>query len=254
MPEVKLNVKLLSHTPSPAETIALAAKLCYSDSDIVSLRKAVEGNSDAFVEKLMSMGHLSPFEHASFTFGVEGVSRSLLAQITRHRIASFSVQSQRYVLKDEITYIVPPSVKALGPDAELEYYRDMKAARYCYERWLSKGVPPEDARFVLPEGHETRMIITMNARELMHFFSLRCCGRAQWEIRSLAWSMLGIARREAPAIFKNAGPGCISGECPEGKMSCGRQEDMRALSEALNSAINPRSRDQRIVEFIKDRI
>ena len=250
MSEAKLKVKLLSMTPDPVETIALAGRLCYSDSDILSLREAVSGRAESFVEKLMALGHLSPLEHASFTFGAEGVSRALLAQITRHRIASFSVQSQRYVKKNELTYVVPPSVKALGPEAEAEFAREMETAAAFYEKWLSLGLPAEDARFVLPNAAETRMVFTMNARELLHFFSLRCCKRAQWEIRALALAMLGICMREAPAIFASGGPSCASGACSEGKMSCGNASSVRALCASLAEFAKTSPGDDAILEHI----
>ncbi len=255
MPSAKLAVRLLSHTPDPEATIALAGRLCYSDSDIPSLRAAVEGKAEQFVEKLMALGHLSPIEHASFTFGAEGVSRALLAQITRHRIASFSVQSQRYVKQGEANFVTPPSIEALGADAVLEFERQMETIQGFYRRWLSRGLPAEDARFVLPNAAETRMVFTMNARELLHFFGLRCCKRAQWEIRALAWCMLGICLREAPAIFKNAGPGCVSSGCSEGKMSCGRPGEERELLDALRAlaSTNPSDEDirQAVMRLIK---
>ena len=165
-----------------------------------------------------------------------------MAQITRHRIASFSVQSQRYVSQanqlGSFPYILPPSIEALGPEAVAEYDRQMETMQKWYNQWQAKlgakgEKSNEDARFVLPNACETRMVITMNARELMHFFSLRCCNRAQWEIRALAWEMLRLAEKAAPTLFKNSGPGCIRGKCPEGKMSCGQAEQVRAYREAL---------------------
>ena len=141
MPETQLNVRLLSHTPDPVTTIALAGRLCYSDSDILSLREGVRGRAPQFVEKLASLGHLSPFEHASFTFGAEGVSRALLAQITRHRVASFSVQSQRYVKQNGGAYLVPPSVAALGEEAVARFEAQMDAIWNFYGEWLAAGIP-----------------------------------------------------------------------------------------------------------------
>ena len=221
MPQRNMEALLLCHTPEPETAIALAGRLCYSDSDILSLKEAVQGKSESFVKKLISLGHLSPIEHASFTFAAQGVSRALLAQITRHRIASFSVQSQRYVKKDALDYIVPPSVKALGEEAELEYIAQIQQCEQFYQHWLSLGIPAEDARFMLPNAAETRMVFTMNARELMHFFSLRCCNRAQWEIREMAWRMVELVKPLAPRVFAKAGAPCVSGPCPEGKMCCG---------------------------------
>ncbi|HOG00628.1 MAG: Thymidylate synthase ThyX [Firmicutes bacterium ADurb.Bin248] len=250
MPSTRLEVRLLSHTPEPEQTVALAGRLCYSDSGIPELREAVAGNAAQFVEKLMKLGHLSPLEHASFTFGAEGVSRALLAQITRHRIASFSVQSQRYVKQGEARYVVPPCVEALGADAVAEFARQMETAQEFYRYWLARGLKAEDARFVLPNAAETRMVFTMNARELLHFFSLRCCNRAQWEIRALAWAMLGMCLREAPAIFGNAGPGCVSADCTEGSMSCGDTAFANAMLNGLRAAAARGASDQDILQAV----
>lgn len=254
MPEKNLRVRLLCATPDPARAVALGGRLCYSDVHIDQLYEDMGERGPAFVEKLMALGHLSPIEHASFTFGVEGVSRALLAQITRHRIASFSVQSQRYVAKDRLEYILPPSIKALGPEAAAQFQADMDAAFAAYDRWRGLGVPPEDARFVLPNAAETRMVVTMNARELLHFFQLRCCLRAQWEIRRLAWCMLGICRREAPSLFKTAGTGCQTGGCTEGAMSCGEAARIRALSEDLSAFVAANPSDEGILNWVLERL
>lgn len=251
MPATQLAVRLLTHTPKPQETIALAGRLCYSDSDILSLQEAVEGKAEGFVEKLMALGHLSPIEHASFTFAAQGVSRTLLAQITRHRLASFSVQSQRYVSKDELSYIIPPAIAALGADAQAEFSRQMETMQGFYQGWLDRGLKAEDARFVLPNAAETRMVFTMNARELLHFFSLRCCKRAQWEIRALAFSMLGMCMREAPAIFRDAGPGCVSSGCTEGKMSCAEPASAKAIHRELCALANAGATDDMIQQAVE---
>lgn len=236
----KLRVELLRYTPEPQEAVAMGAKLCYSAAGIEELKHGIEARSqDAFLERLMEFGHLSPIEHASFTFGIEGVSRSLLAQITRHRIASFSVKSQRYVseasaAKEEgvFGYIIPPRIEALGPGAVKEYESQMSQIQLWYDGWVEKlgnsgESTNEDARFVLPNAAETKMMVTMNARELLHFFNLRCCNRAQWEIRALASEMLRLVREAAPVMFRDAGPGCLKGPCPEGKMSCGKISEVR---------------------------
>lgn len=250
MPEAKLNVRLLCCTPQPEAAAALGARLCYSDSDIEALRERVTPDAPAMVERLMGYGHLSPIEHASFTFGVEGVSRALLCQITRHRIASFSVQSQRYVAKPEgVSYVTPPSIAALGADAAAEYAAQMDTLNGFYAGWLKRGVPAEDARFLLPNAAETRMVLTMNARELRHFFALRCCNRAQWEIRRLAWVMLGLARREAPALFGCGAP-CASGGCTEGKMSCGQSAAVRALDKELGALCARNATDEEILDWV----
>lgn len=215
----------------------MGARLCYSASSIDEIAKGVaEKDQSAFIDKVVSMGHLSTVEHAVFTFGIEGVSRSLLAQITRHRIASFSVQSQRYVgIKmpegQTFGYIIPPAIKALGKEAEEDFSKQMQIIQGWYNEWADKlggqGESVfEDARFVLPNAAETKILCTMNARELRHFFALRCCNRAQWEIRELAWRMLALAKEAAPHIFANAGPACISSICPEGKRSCGKAAEV----------------------------
>ena len=242
MPQVTPKVKLIRYTPAPEELVAMAAKLCYSASDLDDLGEGVaKKDQTKFINRLMDMGHLSPVEHASFTFGIEGVSRSFLAQVTRHRIASFSVQSQRYVaLGDDETgfdYIVPPAIEALGEEDAAEYRRQMEQMNAWYQAWRKKlgdgEKSNEDARFVLPNAAATRMLVTMNARELTHFLSLRCCSRAQWEIRSVAWQMLALAYEAAPALFEDAGPGCLRGPCPEGKKCCGKTAEVRERAQAL---------------------
>lgn len=236
MPQVKPKVVLLNHTPNPEQVVALAAKLCYSDADIMDLKEGVEEKDvSKFIARLVSMGHLSPIEHASFTFGIEGVSRSLLAQITRHRIASFSVKSQRYVAankKGSFNYVIPESIEALGEEYVEKFRSQMDKMQEWYDEWqqLLGGdceKSNEDARFVLPNAAETKMVVTMNARELMHFFALRCCNRAQWEIRDVAWQMLELVTKVAPTLFAGSGPSCVNGPCAEGKMSCGKMLEIR---------------------------
>ena len=235
----KLKVILLRHTLSPEETIALSAKLCYSKSTIEDLKEKIsQKDQSAFIEKLMGMGHESVLEHVTFSFGVEGVSRVLLAQLTRHRIASFSVQSQRYVsYENGFGFIMPDSIAALGEDAVQQYQKQMDTIESWYVEWqkkLGKGEKSnEDARFVLPNACETRLVVTMNVRELRHFFSLRMCNRAQWEIRKMAEEMFRICFDIAPALFADAGPACIRGKCPEGEKTCGMAAEIRKNREAL---------------------
>lgn len=235
----KLKVILLRHTLSPEETIALSAKLCYSKSTIEDLRDKISRKDQSeFIEKLMNMGHESVLEHVTFSFGVEGVSRVLLAQLTRHRIASFSVQSQRYVsYENGFGYILPDSIAALGEDAVQQYQKQMDTIEGWYVDWqkkLGKGEKSnEDARFVLPNACETRLVVTMNVRELRHFFSLRMCNRAQWEIRKMAEEMFRICFETAPALFADAGPACIRGKCSEGEKSCGMAAEIRRNRDEL---------------------
>lgn len=234
MPEKKLHVELIAHTPLPEQVCALGAKLCYAKADVAALQEKISAQDQgAFLEKIMESGHLSVLEHATFTFAVEGVSRVLLAQLTRHRIASFSVQSQRYVsLAETFSYIIPPAIKKLGEEAVARYQAQMDQMQAWYVEWQqalgAKGEKSnEDARFVLPNACETRLIVTMNVRELMHFFELRCCQRAQWEIRALAEEMLHQCKQAAPVLFANAGPGCVRGKCPEGTKACGKMQEIR---------------------------
>ena len=233
MPRSEMKVVLVRHTLSPEEVVALGARLCYSKARVDDLLERVEAKDQTdFVHKIMSMGHDSVLEHASFTFGIEGVSRTLLAQITRHRVASFSVQSQRYVSYESgFGYIVPPKIEALGEDAVAEFEQQMATIHQWYTDWQQKlGTGEggnEDARFVLPGACETRMMVTMNVRELRHFFSLRMCSRAQWEIRALAAEMHRLCMEVAPTLFENAGPGCLRGACPEGEKTCGKMLQIR---------------------------
>ena len=175
----------------------------------------------------------------AFTFAVEGVSRALLAQLTRHRIASFSVQSQRYVsMAKGFDYVIPPAIEALGESEKQEFIRQMDTIHEWYCHWQeklggAKESANEDARFVLPNAASTRLLVTMNARELMHFFSLRCCNRAQWEIREMAWQMLTLCKQAAPALFEHAGPACVSGACPEEKNTCGKMAEVREKAKSL---------------------
>ncbi len=253
-----LKVTLISHTPEPEKTVAAAAKLCYSNADsIEALASGLTPESTSkFVAMLAEIGHESPIEHASFTFGIEGVSRALLAQITRHRIASFSVQSQRYVRKSGFDYVIPPEIEAI-PEARAEYILAMNEAARHYERlseillqahtrrMMDSGLTQdaahkkaeklaiEDARFVLPNSCDTRMVVTMNARSLHNFFAHRCCNRAQWEIQAVADEMLRLVTAVAPNLFASAGPSCVNGPCPEGKMTCGKITGVRAKYAAL---------------------
>ena len=233
-------VGLVSYTSDPEFVVASAAKLCYSSNGFDSAEYLKNGLSDReigkYIENLFDMGHLSPFEHASFTFYVEGVSRTLLAQLTRHRIASYSVQSQRYVNMSNASFVVPNSIK--DNEKLLNVYDEYnKVSLKTYfmllnelkDKYIKSGIDEkearkkaqEDARFVLPNSCTTCLMLTMNARELLHFFELRCCNRAQWEIRAMAGMMLEICKKVAPSIFKKAGPSCVRGICKEGKMSCG---------------------------------
>ena len=216
-----MHVELLNHTPDPEVQVARAARLCYYGSDIESLKEVMTPEVSAkLVRKLVKMGHLSTVEHVTFTFGIEGVSRALSHQLVRHRIASYSQQSQRYVDGENFGYVIPPLVKG-NREARRAFENAMTCTRAAYAILREEGIPAEDARFVLPNATDTKVICTFNVRSLYNFFEHRCCNRAQWEIRALAWEMLKLCRQVAPVLFENAGPGCLRGRCPEGAMSCG---------------------------------
>lgn len=294
-----LKVKLLSYTPNPEEVVASAAKLCYSPVGVNEIIEKLDSqNVEKFIEKLVSIKHLSPFEHVSFSFAVEGVSRTLTHQLVRHRLASYSQQSQRYVKETMFDFIVPPSIENNEKAKEI-FIKEMENSQKAYDdivrelmidkifatdkyyKWyekitdiettdngkdwdvkeiyknliegkntekideylglFKKEFPKEhsalekeaieDARYVFPNAAETKIVVTMNARSLMHFFKLRCCNRAQWEIRALADEMLSQVIKVAPAIFSNSGAPCTFGKCPEGSMSCGKT---RSLEDIVN--------------------
>lgn len=247
------KVSLITYTPNCEKTIATAAKLCYSSHSIDELSdNLTEEKCQNFIGMLSDIGHESPIEHANFTFGIEDVSRTFLAQITRHRLASYSVQSQRYVKEQNFAFVTPPEIKEDEKALDIfneamkkshEYYLEITDILFKkhYEEFLKQGESEksatrkaekkaiEDARFVLPNACETKMVVTMNARSLLHFFELRCCNRAQWEIRDVATQMLSLVYKVAPSLFKNAGPACVNGECPEGKMCCGKTKQVREI-------------------------
>ena len=220
-----MKIKILAHTPNPERVIALAGKLCYSPVGIDELNDKISDEQvEKFITKLSDMGHMSPFEHASFTFAIEGISRNCSHQIVRHRLASFSQQSQRYVkMKGE--YVVPPYIY-WHEELLLEFNHALEDADKAYNK-LVEGLMRygrtekeaiEDARYILPSACTTKMEITMNVRELLHFFKQRCCKRAQWEIREVAKEMLKQCKEVSPILFKNAGAPCST--CTEGELKC----------------------------------
>lgn len=246
-----MKVVLLAHTPEPEKVVAAAAKVCYSRHGVENIYEKLDDKAtESFIDMLTNLGHESPTEHASFTFGIEGVSRSLLAQITRHRIASYSVKSQRYVEEGNFEFITPPSI-ASDKEALKVFTQAMERDREDYNKlvnilkekhkkaFINEGRDEkeaenaaekraiEDARYVLPNACETKMVATFNARSLMNFFRLRLCERAQWEIRELAEKMYDEVMAVAPNLFKTAGPPCAFGPCTEGKMSCGKMAEKR---------------------------
>lgn len=223
MAETSLKAKLLRYTGEPELTCATAARLCYSNSSIDELQsKMSKEKVESLLKRIVEEGHWSVLEHASFTFGIEGISRACSHQLVRHRISSFSQQSQRYVDEKQFAFIVPPKIK--NNQKALEHFeKSMKESQNLYSELVSAGLPKEDARFVLPNACETRLIMTMNTRSLYNFFERRLCARAQWEIRLLANAMLKECLKVAPLLFKDAGPVCDRlGYCPE-KETCGRK-------------------------------
>lgn len=246
-----MKVELLNYTPNGEMTIAQAGKLCYSPVGVDEIKnKTSEKEAEKFVSMLARLGHESPIEHVSFTFAIEGVSRALTHQLVRHRLASYSQQSQRYVKLDSFEYIMPPSIENNEKAREI-FVQQMESAAKSYgeivdsiyednyneaiqmgnsdkqARSIAEKTSIEDARYVFPNACETKIVMTMNARTLLHFFSVRTCNRAQWEIRNLAIAMLKLVKHVYPGIFQNAGPGCIGGPCPEGPMTCGKIEEVR---------------------------
>lgn len=254
-----LKVELLNYTRDGERLVASAAKLCYSSSDIEGI---VESQSEddvvKFIDKLMDIGHESPIEHLSYTFGIEGVSRALTHQLVRHRIASYSQQSQRYVKLDQFEYVIPPEIERIESARE-KYIESMESAQKSYDelveilfgehmdkllrcgvageqaKKLAEKKSIEDARYVFPNACSSKIIVTMNARSLLNFFEHRCCRRAQWEIRAMATEMLNLVREVSPNIFKSAGPNCIKGPCPEGSMTCGQIGEVRSEFKKLGA-------------------
>ncbi len=197
-----VKVKLINYTPHPQKTAAIPGKLCYAKSSLKDLEKITPQEEKRFIEKIIKLGHLSVIEHSSFTFAIEGISRVTSHQLVRHRIASFSQQSQRYVKKRNFEYIIPPTIKK-KKKLKAVFEKVIKDINAAYAKLLDNGIPAEDARFLLPNACETKIIVTMNARELLHFFKLRCAKNSQWEIRQMANLMLKEARKVASVIFKN---------------------------------------------------
>jgi thymidylate synthase (FAD) len=217
-----MDVRLLNHTPEPERAIAAAARLCYAP---VGAAELLEHMSDTAVRKVLktiiTSGHTSALEHASYTFAIDGVSRAMTHQLVRHRLASYNQQSQRYVTyAEEPVFVVPPQIGE-APERAEAFMASCRASFDAYRALLDSGVAAEDARYLLPNAMETKIVVTMNVRELLHFLELRCCKRAQWEIRDVALRMLELAEPTAPYIFLDAGASCRRGACPEGTMTCG---------------------------------
>ncbi|WP_320171065.1 FAD-dependent thymidylate synthase [Maridesulfovibrio sp.] len=244
MPEKKMRVELLSMTPEALGLVYAAFRQCYHAGFVADMWPRLLSGEIAkekqaeFVSKVLESGHDSPIEHVSFSFAVEGISRACSHQIVRHRIASYSQQSQRYVTESDMDFIIPPAIAKI-PEARERFLRFMDEVGSAYsdlrEILVAAGRESkanEDARFVLPQAAETKIVITMNCRSLMHFFNLRCCRRAQWEVRALADSMLAICKEKFPAIFRHAGARCEQlGYCPESeRFACGKYPTLAELT------------------------
>jgi thymidylate synthase (FAD) len=218
-----MQVTLLYHTSNPERAVATAARLCYAP---VGAAELMESMSDAQVDKvlatIMRSGHFSALEHASYTFALDGVSRALTHQLVRHRVASYNQQSQRYVTYSGEPEIVLPPTIVNDPEARAAFNTAIDVAYATYAQLIEAGIPAEDARYVLPNACISKIVVTMNIRELLHFFEVRCCHRAQWEIQELACRMLSLVEPTAPYIFMDSGAACRRGSCTEGKMTCGQ--------------------------------
>lgn len=246
-----MKVKILAHTPEPEKVISMAAKLCYSSVGVDEIEENLTQESvDKFLNMLISIGHESPLEHVSFTFAVEGISRACSHQLVRHRIASYSQQSQRYVKLEQFEYIMPPEIEKVEEAKEV-FIKAMEDDQKSYDKLVdilfdkhynkmikdgknekeakrqAEKKAIEDARYVFPNACETKVVFTMNTRSLYNFLNHRCCERAQWEIRELSIEMLRQLKQVAPILFKNIGPKCVAGACPEGKMTCGQIVQVR---------------------------
>lgn len=227
-----MYVVLLSHTKDIEPLIAAAARTCYSPKDTEEIYKTMaedpEKNKE-FIQRLRDMGHESPLEHVSFTFGVSGVSRALTHQLVRHRLASYSQQSQRYVDGDHFSFVTPPAIYT-NVNLQLAYSKFLMESKEMYEALVANGISKEDARYVLPNATTSNIVVTMNVRELLHFFSVRCCTRAQWEIRELAWEMLALCKEVSPTLFNGCGAFCDQHKyCKEGSMSCGKYPTLQTM-------------------------
>lgn len=205
-----MRVTLVGHTSYPVQVCAGATSMCYGSNDPEkALRNAV------------SSGHESVIEHASFTFHIEGISRVTLAQLTRHRLCSYTVVSQRYTGIDGQEIIKPQTVKDAGNVVNDWWGLAIDNCMHAYRAMVMRGVPEEDARYIIPQGITCDLYMTANARELRHIFELRECNRAQWEVRQLVEEMHILASEDAPLLFDGAGAPCVRGACHE-RRSCGK--------------------------------
>lgn len=231
----------MRHTPDPDRLVALAARRCYSARTASQIdERLTEDEIDRLLELLWKRQHLSPFEHADFTFSIGGVSRALSHQLVRHRIASYSQESQRYVEYQKLAvlpFVTPPSISG-NPAAVKHFETAMNAMLQAYRDLREAGIPGEDARYVFPNALETKLVFTMNARALFNFFEQRLCRKAQWEIRHLGELMLARCRPVAPRIFRHAGSPCTTADpwCREDDTSCPQHPSKRPPKEASHES------------------
>jgi thymidylate synthase (FAD) len=227
------KVQLVTFTPNPDTVASIAARMCYSSGGIDSLLE--HDNITAVLPKVLASGHLSVLRHVMFTFAVEGISRACSHQLVRHSVGvGISQQSQRYVKSDSPTYIVPPTIENFGSKGLSRFFDT--SIRHSWEQYkevMAAGIPAEDARFLLPNAAETKMLISFTGEALLHLFEKRDCIRSQWEIKSIVNLMMPLVKSVAPIMFDKAGALCkTAGYCPEGGMSCGRAPTMEILVES----------------------
>lgn len=228
----KLKVELIDYTPNPDRLVTASARLCYSPKNGEDLfNNMTDEEINKLVKQLVSSGHESPLEHCTFTFAISGVSRVVTHELVRHRIASYSQRSQRYITEDNCNFILPKSIKD-NEVACMYYKKALKNVQDAYKDLLSCGIAKEDARYILPNATETKIMVTMNARSLLNFFKLRTCHRAQPEMQEMANEMLRAVKKVAPVIFSNAGPSCVcKGKCDQGKLSCGNPVSLGTITD-----------------------
>lgn len=216
-----MKLELIAWTPHAEEICAAAARLCYQPGGIETLSQISPKKVQSLLSRIIASGHHSVLEHASFTFALEGVSRAFTHQLVRHRIASYSQQSQRHVKVEEADFVIPPSIRS-NPEFLEIFEKAFESSFEAYRKLMESGIPVEDARYVLPQASTSRLVFTMNARELWHFFELRCCEKAQWEIRAIAFLALKKVKEICPNLFRDAGPMCFHDSCKELDFPCWR--------------------------------